>query len=779
MRRLFPNSTPWIEYGAVALGAVLVTIGMTWPLVPHAWDHVLRAIYHWDAYTNAMIMGCRADAVLGRGPLSLYDNYFFAPLANSIVFNENHFGLSLLFFPFYVTTNNPLLAYNVTLLLSLAGSVFCTTLLIRRLTGNTYAGFLVGVGFAFCPYVTFELGRIQLVATQWIPLAFLLLHRALEERRPRDLVAFWVVYVLQIGTCLYYAMFLIPLLTLVGAVLLFAVRGKRSFYVWLVACPVVAGIVALLMVYPYFAERHAFDLERSLKFASGYDGKLAFFGHVHETNRTLTWMHHPSIFRGAYEEIAFPGFALAFFGLLAVALNIAPLVRNGRLLAQTALVLVLAVALTLVSHSMLPGLIVCGAALWWRSRKRIGASALTTSELYSLVLVVAVLMFLGLAPLHWQGRPVHGLYYYFHTYFPGFNGIRKVSRQAVMVTFVLAVLAGCGLAWVLARLPRDWHRSLAFGVLLAGVCYELRIFPHPLQVAWAGQSVPSAYPFIRTLPEDELIAVMPQNEGVHIFRGDDGLAYHNYLALYHKHRFVNGQSSWAPQVTDLALRTQWQLPHPDAHRVLAMIGVRHLLIHAGDLPEARRNLPELLKAQPERYQHVFSDGTDHVFSLVVPNDPSLALREVPLLPSDAQRVPSVAIRPESAFEAGRLPLAVDDNVATRWSSLRAQRTGHFFGVALDRPRNIVAFEIVNPWHEMFLPASYTLYVSIGDGKPQRVVSEPNLRLFRDQIHTPKAFRFRIVLPEPMLADRMRLVVEKPLPGYDFVVHEVHVYERAR
>lgn len=749
---------------------------MTWPLTPHAWDYVLQAIYHWDAYTNAMIMGCRADAVLGRGPLSLYDNYFFAPLANSIVFNENHFGLSLLFFPFYVATQNPLLAYNITLLASLAGSVFCTTLLIRRLTGNTYAGFLVGVGFAFCPYVTFELGRIQLVATQWIPLAFLLLHRALEERRPRDLVAFWIVYVLQIGTCLYYAMFLIPLLSLLGVVLLFRARGERSFYWWFLACPVVAGGVALLMVYPYFAERHAFDLERSLAFASGYDGKLAFFGHVHETNRTLTWLHHPSIFRGAYEEIAFPGITLALFGLLAVALNLAPFVRNVRLILRTMLVAVLAVTLTLVSYSMLPGIVVCGAALWWHFHKRTDG-AVTTSELYSLVLVVAVLMFLGLAPLHWQGKPVHGLYYYFHTYFPGFNGIRKVSRQAVMVTFVLAVLAGFGLAWAFGCLPRRWQRNLAFGALLVGVCYELRIFPHPLQVAWAGESVPSAYRFIRQLPEDDLIAVMPQNEGTRIFRGDDGLAYHNYLALYHKHRFVNGQSSWAPQVTDLALRTQGQLPHPDAHRVLATIGVRHLLIHAADLPEPRRNLPELLKAQPQLYRHVFSEGTDHVFSLIVPDDTSLELRQMQPLPPEAQRVPSVAIRPESTLETSRLGLAADGNVATHWSSLRPQRKGQFFGVVLDQPRNIVAFEIVNPWHEMFLPASYTLYVSNGSGGLQQVVSEPELRLFREQIHTPKAFRFRIVLPEPTLADRVRLVVDKPLPGYDFVVHEVHVYER--
>ena len=190
---------------------------------------MLRAIYHWDAYTNAMIMGSRVDAALGLGPLSLHDDYYFAPLPDSIVFNENHFGLSLIFAPFYLVSGNGLLAYNLTLLVSLALSAFFTYLLVRRLTGSGLAGIIAGVAFAYSPYVFFELGRIQLTATQWIPASFLLLHRAIEGQRPRDAIGFWLVFLLQIGTCLYYAMFLIPLLSLLGGVLLVRNRPSRQF----------------------------------------------------------------------------------------------------------------------------------------------------------------------------------------------------------------------------------------------------------------------------------------------------------------------------------------------------------------------------------------------------------------------------------------------------------------------------------------------------------------------------------------------------------------------
>src|SRR6187549_1092993 len=104
---------------AAALVAVASAILMTWPLALSAGHQVLQAAYYWDAYTNAMIMGSRVDAALGRAALSLYDNYFFAPLPNSIVFNENLFGLSLLFAPLYLLSRNPLWAYNITLLASL------------------------------------------------------------------------------------------------------------------------------------------------------------------------------------------------------------------------------------------------------------------------------------------------------------------------------------------------------------------------------------------------------------------------------------------------------------------------------------------------------------------------------------------------------------------------------------------------------------------------------------------------------------------------------------
>ena len=71
-----------------------------------------------------------------------------------------------------------------------------------------------------------------------------------------------------------------------------------------------AGVVAFLMVHPYFAAKKSFVLERSFTYAASNDGKLGFFANVHPTNLTLTSLHHLARPGHADDEIAFPGFTV-------------------------------------------------------------------------------------------------------------------------------------------------------------------------------------------------------------------------------------------------------------------------------------------------------------------------------------------------------------------------------------------------------------------------------------------------------------------------------------
>lgn len=763
-----------------AVVGVLAAVLLTWPLAAHAGSGVVRAIYFWDAYCNTMIMGSRVDALLGLGPLSLYDAYYFAPLPNAIVYNENHFGLSLLFAPFYLM-GGPIWGYNMTLLTSLALSVFFTYLLVERLTKSAAAGILSGVAFAFCPYVAFELGRIQLVATQWIPACFLFLHRALDGGRRRDMAAFWGCFVLQIGTCLYYAMFLIPLLGMLGAMLAVRARPPLRFFAWFAGFAALAGGAAALMVYPYFAARASFNLERSLDFASSYDGRLSFFTNVHNLNRTWTALHHPTVLPGAPEEIAFPGLWSALFACVAlvVAFVLGWKQRGPRRLLLGALVWLLLAGVaalgTLVLRSFLVGFVVLLVGSWLLSVRDWARPFAEVRGAYLAVLVLAVLLFLGLEPLEYSGRPVRGLYYYLHTYFPGYNGIRKVSRQAVMTSFLLAVMAGFGGAWLLGHLRRAWLRRAVAGVLLAGLVVELRCFPLPIEPVFAAEEVPPALRFVAGLPAHDLVAAYPQNSGRRVMRYDGGMALHDYLALHHKHRFVNGQSSWEPPVTALARRALDRLPSDAARRALLSIGTRHLIIYGEELPFERSRLVPSLLARSEQYRLAFQDGPHSVITLLGADDPSLSLLETPPLPPSLQPIPSAELRARSSVHAERASLALDGDLGSYWSTGRVQEAGQFFEVVLPGVRRVRALEIRVPERVFDAPAAFRLTAERASVPLGVLVERPLVQLDREQIFSPKTFVWRVVLDEAVAADRLRLTIVQGMPGHYFGINELSVY----
>src|SRR5690606_31379143 len=224
----------------------------------------------------------------------------------------------------------------------------------------------------------------------------------------------WLCYLLQIGTCLYYAMFLVPLLGLLAVVLGVRRRPPVKLYVAFAVGACLSGLVALAMVYPYFAARDSLFLERSHAFASSYDGKLAFFGNVHETNLTLTGMHHKSEQRGAHEEIAFPGVTVLAMLLssLGVPLWKSLRPRSRKRVGDAALAGLLIVAFSvgamLLSHSMLVGLVVFSLGAWRQRRTGRPFPFAGRRGLYLGLLVLSVALFLGLSPLVWEGEPVRG-----------------------------------------------------------------------------------------------------------------------------------------------------------------------------------------------------------------------------------------------------------------------------------------------------------------------------------------------------------------------------------
>ena len=129
------------------------------------------------------------------------------PMPGAMALSEHLLGLSVVATPLQLCGVNPIAAYNVCLLLTYALSGFFAFLLARRLTGSTFAGICAGLAFGFAPYRASQLAHLQVLSSQWMPLALLGLHAYLSTGARRWLVVFGAAWLIQALSNGYFLLF--------------------------------------------------------------------------------------------------------------------------------------------------------------------------------------------------------------------------------------------------------------------------------------------------------------------------------------------------------------------------------------------------------------------------------------------------------------------------------------------------------------------------------------------------------------------------------------------
>ena len=171
---------------AVLLLSIVLSVVLTYPLAFHLADAVED---RQDALLNVWITAWDGRQILTNSP-HLFDANIFAPYARTLAYSELLLGNGLLALPITAATGNPVLGYNVPLLLSFVLSGFGTYLLVLQLTRSTGAGIVAGLIFAFSSYRLTNLAQAQLLTTQWLPFALLSLYQLVIRPRPRHVVSF-------------------------------------------------------------------------------------------------------------------------------------------------------------------------------------------------------------------------------------------------------------------------------------------------------------------------------------------------------------------------------------------------------------------------------------------------------------------------------------------------------------------------------------------------------------------------------------------------------------
>ena len=773
LKRLAHHLAVFLSYG-------VVSVLTTWPLARSAATHVVETKWHYDSMVNMMILGSRMHYALGLGALqSVYDNYFCAPVPLSIAYNENLFGLTLLFAPFFAATRDPLLSYNLTMLLSLSMSGYFTYLFISRISGSRLAGGLIGLAFAYSPYVFFEMGRIQLVCTQWIPLCALLLHDALEAGRKRSLLALALVFALQVGTCLYYAMFLLVYFAVIGGWMLVSRRQMtRGLMVHVALAGVLVGALGAGMSYPYFESRKDFPLIRSEAKAAEYSGTMADLARVYPNNRTLTFLHDRA--EGPLEPIAFPGFVLLALVSIALAWPVITKYRaaesyeDRRLVAIGALfgpiAVLSAVGASVVFRDGIAALIAFVAAVGiWRALRK-DALLPPTVIAYALLVVLSIALFLGPAPV-WVGKePVRGLYYYLYHFVPGFDGVRYVSRLAIIMMLGLGVLGGLGAATLFKAMASARARAALFVALAALILFELRNAPVPLVELPNKKNMSAAYRWLAKHPGPEPIAAIPAYT-----MGFFG-AREDYTALFHGRRTINGKSSWMPPITHAFINEARRFPRRSMTNMLRTLGAKYLLLHAGELSRERaKHALSWLDARPEDYQLRFSGNDDYVYELLPSNDPVVGLLRTPKRPKGLVRLDPSQLHARASVNGAQATLALDGSSETIWQTRRQQLPGDWFEVELREPRPLQTIEMSEFQEAFETPLSFRLWAEAPGEGLREIMRRPDIRMYRDQVYHPKGFVFRIVLPQPVWASRVRIELMDTVAGRWWSVPEIALW----
>jgi hypothetical protein len=531
---------------------VVVSLIFTYPLASHLADAVED---RQDALLNVWITAWDGHQLL-TDPLHLFDANIFYPYRYTLAYSELLLGNALLALPITAASGNPVLGYNVALLLSFILSGLGTYLLVRRLTGRPGAGLVAGLIFAFSSYQMSNLAQAQLLAMQWLPFTLLALHQMLRHPRPRYAAAFVLFFWLQTVTSFYYGIMLG--LAVFGFWILdfgFMIYRRRrelnwrlivrypSLRYWLLA----VGCWLLLIlpfVTPYLQVQRDLGFERTLADSEPFSASLRQYALVPPGSVVAgLWLPSDDQPKGGGYPV----------------------------------------------DALFPGLVALILAAWGlvRGRDR-------TRWLYAGLLLAALCLSLGprlyLAPGQPAGLDAPLPYAWLYAVVPGFKALRAPVRFDALVMLALAVLAGYGVAALLPQrqvgMPTPQAGQTGFIIrlskqhagtiaLLAGlVILESLVWPgaHADQVP-VGDQVPPVYRWLAEQPPGPLLELP-----MAFTEGGPQLDY-QYLSTYHWRPTPDGYSGFVPPKRGQIVYEMGHFPSERSVSLLQALGVQHILVH--------------------------------------------------------------------------------------------------------------------------------------------------------------------------------------------------------
>ncbi len=166
-------------HGPALVLYILVTLVMTWPY-PLQFQ---TSLYNWsDSLLNSWTLAWSTHMLL-TDPFNLYNANIFYPYSNTLAYSESLVPQAAVAMPIILATDMPALAHNLLAFASFVLAAFGMYLLAFDLTRSRVGGIAAGMIYGFTSYKMMHFAHLQLLSSQWMPLALLYLHKLLGPGR--------------------------------------------------------------------------------------------------------------------------------------------------------------------------------------------------------------------------------------------------------------------------------------------------------------------------------------------------------------------------------------------------------------------------------------------------------------------------------------------------------------------------------------------------------------------------------------------------------------------
>jgi hypothetical protein len=710
-----PSRRPGLLGLAGLFGVYLaLAILATYPLALHMTDHVIgistppgEAVPPLNIWAMATVL-----RQLGHDPLHLYEGTAFYPYHDTVTFSEHLFVPALQSAPVVWASGNWVLAYNVTMLLTLATAGFGAYLLAREICGDGAAAFGAGILYAFHTWNVNELVRSQITANQWFPFVVWALLRYVRAPGWRWAMAAGGLYLLQSLSCMYWGLYLPFLVAVVAAYLWWRTRLDWRRMAPLAATLALAAGATLAFVWPYVSVARELGFERPEPFSVPIDRYLQVLpGNLLYSQVLGTALRNQN--------------AAHFLGFVAMGLAILGLV----------------------------------------SRRRPEDRGPDLRPLLAALVIGGFLLSLGPEILLGERSLGPGPYALLRRFVPGFRNVRYPERLSIILVLGLSPLVALGLARLRRRLDRSGLVVLS-GVLLL----EHLAVPQSLSALPGAAHVAEVYRWLRDRSDVSVVAEVPASH-MWMERAD---TLPMYYSTVHGKRTVQGYTGYYPPTYNFIKWRLFHFPDPDSVAFLERFGVDGVVVspEGGVLPEWARNDPRWDLHGPFAEGHVLLRLHDvHGQGYPPPPDDAASFHEIEREGWQVQASGAGAKR------------AIDDDLATAWSTEAEQGAGDFYRIRLPRPRNVARLTMTFRTPYCF-PMHFKL---LGEVDEQSWVELPfdrhatEERLFSILLHHPKDAELVVDLapeaPRPLRAVRVR-ITENDAFLMPWMMSEIRLYERA-